>query len=101
MPTREKQITLLVDAAREGDIDEFIEVLLANLEVIDGKDEYYPYCTALMCASRQGHAATVQLLLDHGAQVDVHDIEGDTALMLASYRGHTAIVQLLLDHVHL
>jgi ankyrin repeat protein len=50
-----------------------------------------------MRASSRGHTAIVQLLLDHGAQVDVHDSEGDTELMHASYRGHTAIVQILLD----
>ena len=64
MTTREEQITLLLAAAREGDVDAFTEVLLANLEVIDGKDEDSLYYTALMLASRGGHTATIPLLLN-------------------------------------
>ena len=39
MSTRKEQIRVLVDAAQEGDVDAFTEVLIANLEVIDGKDD--------------------------------------------------------------
>ena len=98
MSTREEQIALLVDAAGEGDVDAFTEVLITNLEVIDGEGGVYAGWTALMRASFHGHTAIVQVLLAHGAQVDIQNDIGKTALMKASYEGHTAIVQLLLDH---
>jgi hypothetical protein len=50
---------------------------------------------ALREASKNGHAAVVQLLIQHGA--DVH-AEGDLALRWASQHGHTAVVQLLLQN---
>ncbi len=39
-----------------------------------------------------------ELLLDHGAQVDIQDSYGWSALMYASREGHTEAAKLLLDH---
>ena len=66
--------------------------------MIDGKDDRYPYYTALMGASYQGHTAIVQLLLEHGAQVDVQDKYGRTALMSASSHGYAEACLMLLQH---
>ena len=98
MTTRKEHIRLLGDAVVGGDVDVFTEVLLANLEVIDGKDEEYFGQTALQGASILGHTAIVQVLLDYGALADTKDYHNQTALIRASYRDHTAIVELLLDH---
>ena len=98
MTTREEQIDLLVNTAHDGDVDELTEVLLANLEVIDGEAGRYGGGTALIKASIYSHTAIVQLLLDHGAQVDIQGNDGTSALMKASFEGHTDVVQLLLDH---
>ncbi|KAJ5922188.1 hypothetical protein N7516_009891 [Penicillium verrucosum] len=52
-----------------------------------------------MAASYEGHENLVQILLDHGA--DVNALGGDrygTALQAASYEGHRNIVQTLLYH---
>ncbi|CAE7305917.1 ANKRD50 [Symbiodinium natans] len=52
--------------------------------------------TPLMRASQGGTAKVAQLLLEAGAQKDVHDIEGRTALMYAAWSGHSEVVELLL-----
>ncbi|KAL8943620.1 MAG: hypothetical protein Q9211_000917 [Gyalolechia sp. 1 TL-2023] len=56
------------------------------------------YSTALIAAASQGHLATVQILLDHNANVHA---EGGwtffTALQAASFFGHKLIAELLLD----
>lgn len=51
--------------------------------------------TALMVASRAGHVATVQTLLDGSAKVAIRDKNGDTALALAEAQGHSEVVRLL------
>ena len=53
--------------------------------------------TALMEASAKGHAAIVDLLLTHKAQVDLQNREGWTALLQASHTGNTAITESLLS----
>jgi ankyrin repeat protein len=47
-------------------------------------------------ASRKGDAATVQTLLDKGADVNARFRYGTTALFKAAERGHTEVVKLLL-----
>lgn len=54
---------------------------------------------ALIAVSLPGHDNVVQLLLDHGAEVNAQ-VEGrfPNALVAASFQGHDKVVQLLLDH---
>jgi ankyrin repeat protein len=51
--------------------------------------------TALMTASAEGEEQVVRLLLAHGADPDLKDVDGDTAASFARQKGHTAVVQLL------
>jgi ankyrin repeat protein len=54
--------------------------------------------TLLMAAADGGHEATVRMLLQRGASVNLQDSRvGCTALMGAAINGHTTIVQALLD----
>ena len=54
--------------------------------------------TALTFASRKGYTNIVQLLLEHGADIDYRStVTGTTALILASEHGHTDIVRILLE----
>jgi ankyrin repeat protein len=48
-----------------------------------------------MVSAQDGHTATVQALLDAGADVNTKSKFGWTALGLAAKEGHTAVVQLL------
>jgi len=52
---------------------------------------------ALVLAASEGDTATVQELLDKGADVNEKDKDGYTALYLAAMSGHTVTVQVLLD----
>jgi ankyrin repeat protein len=51
--------------------------------------------TALMWASKNGHAAAVRLLLARGAQQELQNEDGDAALHFAAGWGHAAIVEQL------
>ena len=54
--------------------------------------------TALFMASKNGHAETVEVLLEHGAEVDAKTTgKGSlTPLFIAAQQGHAAVVSLLL-----
>jgi ankyrin repeat protein len=50
-----------------------------------------------MLAAYEGHAATVSILIERGANLDVEDAyhPGKTALQLARERGHLDVVEIL------
>ncbi len=48
-----------------------------------------------ICASEQGRASVVKLLLSKGANPNDKNIRGDTALTFATAKGHKYIVKLL------
>ena len=52
---------------------------------------------ALHAAAMAGHATTVKLLLDDGAQIDCTDLMKHTPLFRACEMGHTDVVQTLMD----
>ena len=54
--------------------------------------------TILCCACGYGNLEMVNLLLDHGADVNLADINGVTPLRQAVKNGYTEIVKLLLEH---
>ena len=53
--------------------------------------------TALLCATKRGHVATAQALVEKGANIEAIDSVGNTALLLAARDGRETILQLLLD----
>lgn len=87
-------------AAEYGYLAIVRELLRYGIE-IEGLD-YFGF-TPLMKASGCGHSRVAKVLLDHGAQVNVHSGHGEkstpllaTALMQAAMAGHLPTVQLLL-----
>ncbi|KAI8398630.1 hypothetical protein FOFC_19845 [Fusarium oxysporum] len=63
-----------------------------NVDTKDGEGR-----TPLWWATKKGHKAVVQLLLDWGAYIEAADEWGQTPLARAAETGHKAVVQLLLD----
>jgi uncharacterized protein len=55
----------------------------------------YKRRSALMAAVRCTNIATVQLLLDHGADIHLRDSAGTDALMGAAAEGQVGIMELL------
>jgi ankyrin repeat protein len=54
--------------------------------------------TPLHRASINGALEVVRLLLEHGADVEAKDNDGETALQVAAYKGHDEVVELLREH---
>ncbi|MBO4405988.1 MAG: ankyrin repeat domain-containing protein [Alphaproteobacteria bacterium] len=79
-------------------ISEKSESVLKAMPIdINAQDKYG--CTALMLAANNGHYGMVQLLLEHGADVNIKSNKGNTALMAAVVnRGRYGMLQLLLEH---
>lgn len=57
----------------------------------------FSHQTALHMAVRNSKTALIGLLIDFGADVNLHDIRGDTPLHVASYNSKNDYMQLLLD----
>ena len=86
----------LVVAANAGAFHAVAGWLDDNGGVDAGCAEQYG-ATLLMAAAGGGQEATVRMLLQRGASVNLQDSDGVTALMDAAGNGHTTIVQALLD----
>ncbi|XP_005102823.2 ankyrin repeat domain-containing protein 39 [Aplysia californica] len=85
-------------SALAGDIDDVTKKLKSDngAHVNDTDKSGY---TALHYASRSGHLDICQLLLSHGANVNVRtSSSGATPLHRAAYMNHSQVVRLLLDH---
>ena len=79
------------------DLSELVGTLLDRGTLVDANiDEHY-VTTALHCAAISGHVATLRLLLDRGALIDMPDRIGYTALRMAAEEGHKDSVQVLLE----
>lgn len=57
-----------------------------------------PGQTALMQAAQMNRLSVVEVLLAHGAAVNLRDEDGRNALMLAAMNGHEQVVQALVAH---
>jgi len=86
----------VTDAANEGDAHAVAEWLDEGGGVDARCAEQYG-ATLLMAAAPGGQEATVRMLLQRGASVNLQSSFGGTALMGAASNGHTMIVQALLD----
>ncbi|MYU24728.1 ankyrin repeat domain-containing protein [Streptomyces sp. SID8352] len=88
----ERVIALAMDLAREGRTGELGEFIAHGLPV-DTRDGVGN--TLLMLAAYHGHAATVRVLLDRGADPDLLNDRGQSPLSGALFKGNDAVVALL------
>jgi len=89
--------SLLVAAAEAGATD-FVTFLLSRGARVDQADTYRGHLTPLQYAARKGDLLTVQVLVEHGANVNAQDQWGYTPLWCAAicHGGHRDIVDFLL-----
>ncbi|SPN96647.1 uncharacterized protein DNG_00168 [Cephalotrichum gorgonifer] len=86
MVTKDKEI---IRAASEGDIEKVGKLLGVGVDV-NARDQW-GWSALSMCAYG-GHKAIARLLLDHGADLDNVDVDGDTPPRIATAKGHADLV---------
>jgi hypothetical protein len=83
-------------AAEKGDA-QAMAAWLDESGGVDARCAEHDGATLLMAATNGGQEATVRMLLQRGASVNLQDSGGITALILAAITGRTTTVQALLD----
>lgn len=81
--------TAIVQAASDGDIEKVAKLISLGMDV-NARDRWG--WTALSMCGYGGHKAIARMLLDHGADLDNIDVDGDTPSGLATQRGHAELV---------
>ncbi len=84
----------LVGAARRGDIKAIKQHIAKGADVNDMRFEMPPLAWAAM----MGHTAAAELLLQHGANINGRNRDGNTALHLAVFLGHAETAELLIKN---
>jgi len=86
-----------VTRAVRGDLPELLDALLdAGCDVNSRRFTLGVHETLLHSAAISGNAATVRVLLAHGAEIEAVDDAGCTPLLSASSNGHTQVALQLL-----
>ena len=87
----------LNDAAEHGKIEDVKKYLKDDTVNVNCTTNGFGWA-ALHYACNYGHLEIAELLLDHGANIEVRGIDRhDTPLSVASYQGHLSITNFLLD----
>ena len=89
-------VTALMHSCRIENADiNIVKLLLEHDADVDVQDNTFGR-TALISAINGGHPDIAELLLQHGANPNIHDNSGGTALSYAIQRGHIKIAKLLI-----
>ena len=87
----------LWSAAKGGNNADIVKALNGEFGFVSVNTKDRDEWTALLWASKNGHTATVDLLLNRGADIHAKNKNEFTALHWAAWNGHTATVELLLN----
>ena len=80
-----------------GPYPETVELLLERGAVLDRADKEEHF-TALMWAAAEGHLDVVKVLLKHGADPALKDVDGDTAASFARKNGHSEVADYIKNY---
>jgi ankyrin repeat protein len=95
LPSMDRLVELMMDAARSGRKDIIPALLSAGVELECRDTKGY---TPLILASYNGHECTTELLLERGANANnADDDRGNTALMGVAFKGYGGIARLLIN----
>ena len=83
-------------AARDGDYEACRSMLEEGAPI--NKKTGSNRRTPIMEASRCGHENIVKLLIQHGGEINLQDIEGKTALLFAMENNHDNISKTLIEN---
>lgn len=90
---KDVNVTALNKAAEQGQSE--VMILLIESGALINREECI---TPLIDASFFGRISCVELLLEHGIDVDTKDGRGSTALLYATQRSHVDVINLLLKY---
>ena len=93
VPLEVIQRDMFIGAAGSGDMQAMLEMLEQGVDINVHASFGGP--TALIVAARFGHVAIVEVLLEHGAEVNAEDDYGQTALYFAKKNSKTRVIELL------
>ena len=82
--------------ATVGDYKGILNHLFSKKSLLYTRDKFER--TLLYIAARNGHYKVSEILLENGADIELHDKNGSTPLHMASYHGHEDIIKLLLSY---
>ena len=95
LPSKERLVELMMDAARLGRDDVIPALVSAGVELECRDAKGY---TPLILATYNGRRSTTDLLLARGADANsADDDRGNTALMGVAFKGYDEIARLLID----
>lgn len=82
----------LVRAAANGDVTRCKDVLKRPDANVNGM---FASHTALQAASQNGHLEVIKVMLEHGADIELEDKDGDRAVHHASFGDEPGVIELL------
>jgi len=94
-PTKESLGQHLWQAARHGDVEQLNKYLNEGADV-DWQNEELWGSLPLIAAALNNHLHIVEVLLKHGANINLTNRNGNTALHLAATYGRVEVIRLLL-----
>lgn len=90
---KERRQRYFAEAATDGNLHRMQLLNLAGVSVNSRDGSRAP----LFLAASEGRLNAVRYLLDHGANLNAIDSNGNTALTEATYYGHVSVIKELLD----